>query len=135
MKNEKHLNLKAEGRDFTNQKFERSPLSAIEKEVVKALDQVTFLPASYDKRFWKSLSVDGHYTWKQKRYIAFIFNKYRKQISNYQDLALRLDPDRMRGGIFLNFLPTKLTMKSALNVALCFKPLVIEIQKCRTIKN
>ena len=94
MENKKHLNLKAEGRDFTNQKFERSPLSAIEKEVVKALDQVTFLPASYDKRFWKSLSVDGHYTWKQKRYIAFIFNKYRQQIRNYQDLALRLEPDR-----------------------------------------
>jgi len=79
---------------FTEQKFEKSPLSDVEKEVVKALDQVTFLPASYDKRFWRSLSVDGHYTWKQKRYIHFVFNKYRRQIRNYQELALRLEPDR-----------------------------------------
>jgi hypothetical protein len=79
---------------FTDQKFERSPLSELEKKLVKALGVVTFLPASYDKRFARSLSIDGHYTWKQKRYLAFIFNKYRKQIRNYQDLAMQLDPDR-----------------------------------------
>ena len=79
---------------FTDQKVEKNPLSEIEKEVVKALDRVTFLPASYDKRFFRSISVDGYYTWKQKRYLHFIFNKYRKQINNYQELALRLDPDR-----------------------------------------
>lgn len=79
---------------FSDQKFEKTPLSPIEKEVVMALDQVTFLPASYDKRFWRSLHPDELYTWKQKRYIRFIFNKYRKQIKNYADLAFRLEPER-----------------------------------------
>jgi len=79
---------------FTDQKFERTPLSEIEKELVQALCNVTFLPASYDKRFYRSISMEGHYTWKQKRYLHFIFNKYRRQIKNYHELALRLEPER-----------------------------------------
>lgn len=87
---------------FTEQKFERFPLSEIEKEVVKALDNVTFLPASYDKRFWRSLHPDELYTWKQKRYIRFIFNKYRRQIKNYADLAFRLEPERFEVELKVN---------------------------------
>lgn len=79
---------------FADQKFERSPLSEVEKEVVKALNLVIFLPASYDKRFFRSISIDGHYTWKQKRYLHFIFNKYRRQVKGYEELAFRLEPDR-----------------------------------------
>lgn len=86
---------------FTDQKFERSPLSEIEKKLVRALGNVTFFPASYDKRFYRSLSVDGHYTWKQKRYLHFVFNKYRKQIRNYKDLAIELEPDRFNLNIDL----------------------------------
>ncbi|MEP2668945.1 MAG: hypothetical protein ABJH04_08115 [Cyclobacteriaceae bacterium] len=81
---------------FTEQKFERSPLSEIEKEVLISLNKVTFLPGSYDKRFFGSLTTDGHYTWKQKRYLHFIFNKYRRQIIDYQELAIRLEPDRFQ---------------------------------------
>lgn len=81
---------------FIDQAFEKEPLSAIEKEVVAKLNMVTFLPASYDKRFFRSISTDGYYTWKQKRYLHFIFNKYRKQIRGYEELALRLDPDRFK---------------------------------------
>jgi hypothetical protein len=73
---------------------ERTQLNEVEKKVVKALVAVTFLPASYDKRFYRSLSVDGLYTEKQKKYLHFIFNKYRRQIKNYQELAFELEPDR-----------------------------------------
>lgn len=73
---------------------ERTPLSEVEKKLIRALGSVTFLPASYDKRFYRSLSVDAVYTEKQKRYLHFVFNKYRKQIPNYQDLAFELEPGR-----------------------------------------
>lgn len=79
---------------FIDQAFEKEPLTAIEKEIVSKLNMVTFLPASYDKRFFRSISTDGYYTWKQKRYLHFIFNKYRKQIRGYEELALRLEPER-----------------------------------------
>ena len=73
---------------------ERTSLNEIEKKLVKALGAVTFLPASYDKRFYRSLSADALYTEKQKRYLHFVFNKYRRQISNYQELAFELEPER-----------------------------------------
>lgn len=73
---------------------ERAPLNEIEKKLVEALGQVTFLPASYDKRFCRCLAVDGLYTEKQKRYLHFVFNKYRRQIKNYQKLAFELQPER-----------------------------------------
>lgn len=73
---------------------ERTALNEIEKKIVKALDAVTFLPASYDKRFYRSLSVDALYTEKQKRYLHFVFNKYRRQIRNYEQLAFELQPER-----------------------------------------
>lgn len=76
--------------------WDKTPLSATERKLVVALSHVTFLPASYDKRFYRSISIDGHYTWKQKRYLAFIFNKYRRQIPKYEELALELDPDRFK---------------------------------------
>lgn len=73
---------------------ERTQLNEIEKKVVQALDNVVFLPASYDKRFCRSLSIDAFYTEKQKRYLHFVFNKYRRQIKNYQELAFELQPER-----------------------------------------
>jgi hypothetical protein len=73
---------------------ERTALNEIEKKLVKALDSVTFLPGSYDKRFCRSLSADAMYTEKQKRYLHFVFNKYRRQIKNYEALAFELSPER-----------------------------------------
>ena len=78
---------------------ERSKLSCIEKKVVLSLSKVTFLPASYDKRFAHSLSVDALYTEKQKNYLHFIFNKYRRQIKDYKELAFELQPDRFNVNI------------------------------------
>ena len=72
----------------------KTKLSEVEKKLITALGQVVFLPASYDKRFYRSLSTDALYTQKQKRYLHFIFNKYRRQISNYQELAFELEPER-----------------------------------------
>lgn len=77
-----------------NDMSEITALNEIEKKIVKALDTVTFLPASYDKRFYRSLAADAIYTEKQKRYLHFIFNKYRRQIKNYQELAFELQPER-----------------------------------------
>lgn len=73
---------------------ERTELNEVEKKIVKALDSVTFLPASYDKRFCRSMTTDGTYTEKQKNYLHFVFNKYRKQIKNYKELAFELQPER-----------------------------------------
>lgn len=107
---------------FTDQKFEKEPLSDIEKELVKALNRVTFLPASYDKRFFRSISVDGHYTWKQKRYLRFIFNKYRKQIRNYSEIALRLEPERFE--VKIDFTPDLFSIDGKAEVSFkdTFKP-------------
>lgn len=74
--------------------MEKSELNKSEKKMIVALAQVTFLPASFDKRFYKGCSVYGVYSEKQKKYLHFIFNKYRKQIRGYEDLAMELYPDR-----------------------------------------
>jgi hypothetical protein len=74
--------------------MERQSLTETEKKILKALDSVVFLPASYDKRFYRSLSPDALYTEKQKRYLHFVFNKYRRQINNYSELAFELQPER-----------------------------------------
>ena len=74
----------------------RTELNKTEKKLVIALAAVTFMPASYDKRFYCNMSVNGLYTDKQKNYLHFIFNKYRKQIRNYEELAMELDPDRFK---------------------------------------
>ncbi len=49
--------------------------------------QVTFLPASYDKRFCSGLPEDGDYTEKQVAYIRHCFHKYRRQIKDYQKIV------------------------------------------------
>ena len=74
--------------------LERTKLNEIESKIVNALLCVTFLPASYDKRFYKSMDADGIYTEKQKKYLHFIFNKYRRQIKNYKELSFELEPER-----------------------------------------
>jgi hypothetical protein len=45
--------------------------------------QVTFLPASYDKRFCRGLPIDSTYSEKQIDYLEKCFTKYRRQIKDY----------------------------------------------------
>lgn len=60
-------------------------LTDTEKLMAKALStEVTFLPASYDKRFCYGLPIDAEYTEKQIAFIHKIFHKYRRQIKDYQ---------------------------------------------------
>lgn len=62
-------------------------LTDVERLMVNRLStQVTFLPASYDKRFCSGLPVNGKYTDKQIAYINKLFHKYRKQIKDYEQI-------------------------------------------------
>lgn len=53
----------------------------------KLSTEVTFLPASYDKRFCSGLPVNGKYTQKQIDYIHKLFHKYRRQIKDYEKIC------------------------------------------------
>jgi hypothetical protein len=46
--------------------------------------EVTFLPASYDKRFCKGLQAYSVLTEKQIAYMHKCFDKYRRQIKDYE---------------------------------------------------
>jgi hypothetical protein len=66
---------------------ERQFLSDKENQMVKRLStEVTFLPASYDKRFCRGLPENGKYTEKQISYIHKCFHKYRRQIKDYETI-------------------------------------------------
>lgn len=73
---------------------EKIVLSDIEKKCFEALKGVTFLPASFDKRFARSIIGATVLTEKQRNYGLYVFNKYRRQIKNYEELAFQLQPDR-----------------------------------------
>lgn len=53
-------------------------------EIIHAMQFVTFLPASFDKRFFKGVSsqvAEGkELSEKQRAYLIEIFTKYRRQI-------------------------------------------------------
>jgi hypothetical protein len=62
-------------------------LTEIEKVIVDRLTtKVTFLPASYDKRFCRGLSPDAGYSEKQIAFIHKLFHKYRRQIYDYESI-------------------------------------------------
>ena len=60
----------------------RRPCTVPEHIAIKALQtQVRFLPASWDKRFARDLSIDAGVTDKEVAQLWRIFIKYRRQIS------------------------------------------------------
>lgn len=62
-------------------------LTDTEKLMAQRLStQVTFLPASYDKRFCRALPMDADYTEKQIDYLHKCFHRYRKQIIDYEKI-------------------------------------------------
>ena len=66
---------------------DRQFLSQQERLMAERLyTQVTFLPASYDKRFCSGLPLNGKYTEKQVAYIRKLFTKYRRQIKDYEQI-------------------------------------------------
>lgn len=74
----------------------RLPLGDIELRVLSSLAYVTFLPGSGDKKFYKSIKSEKWLTEAQRKYLFAIFDKYRKQIPNYHDIALELEPNRFK---------------------------------------
>jgi hypothetical protein len=67
--------------------MERQFLNETERLMANRLStEVTFLPASYDKRFCNGLPINGKYTEKQIAYIHKCFHKYRKQINDYETI-------------------------------------------------
>jgi len=79
-------------------------LSDNEKQMLSCLqNHVTFLPASYDKRFVNSIGIEAECTEKQLKYIEFLFNKYRRQIPEYETLALKFFPERFNIEVRYNF--------------------------------
>jgi len=70
---------------------EKRQLSDTEKLMANRLStQVTFLPASYDKRFCTGLPLDGLYTDKQVAFLHKCFHKYRRQIKDYEAIKSQL---------------------------------------------
>lgn len=77
-------------------------LSEVDKKIISAMNCVVFLPGSYDKRFYNSVSFLEEITEKQRVYLRFIFNKYRRQIKNYEPIAFEMDPDRFNVNVEFN---------------------------------
>lgn len=69
---------------------EKRQLTDKEKLMANRLSHdVTFLPASYDKRFCNGLHENAEYTEKQINYIAHkCFHRYRRQIKDYEQINL-----------------------------------------------
>lgn len=74
----------------------RVPLTDLQKRIVASLDCVTFLPGHGDKRFYKSIRNDLLLTEKQIQFLYKVFDKYRRQIPNYSELAMELKPERFK---------------------------------------
>lgn len=64
--------------------------------MIKALGSVTFLPGSFDKRFYRAIKSDTWLTDKQREYLLVIFEKYRRQIIDYDTIAMQVWPDRYK---------------------------------------
>lgn len=74
----------------------RLPATKTELKVIRALSFVTFLPGSGDKRFYKSIKDYTELTEGQRSFLYKIFEKYRRQIPHYKELALELQPERFK---------------------------------------
>lgn len=74
----------------------RLPINDLQKKILNSLSYVTFLPGSGDKKFYKSIQDDKWLTDGQIAYLYKVFDKYRRQIPNYETLAMELDPERFR---------------------------------------
>lgn len=68
-------------------------LLPIDYKIMAALKNVTCLPASWDKKFIKSISGEVMMSEKQRYWMIRLFHKYRRQIRNYETLFLELEPD------------------------------------------
>ena len=74
----------------------RLPITEIEAMAINALGAVTFLPGSFDKKFYRSIESDTWLTDKQREYLLVIFEKYRRQINDYDTIAMQVWPDRYK---------------------------------------
>lgn len=66
-------------------------MTPIEISIRSALQNCTFLPGSFDKRFVMNLQADKPMTEKGRAFMITCFHKYRRQIKNYQQLSEQLN--------------------------------------------
>jgi hypothetical protein len=74
----------------------RIPLNELQRKIVASISAVTFLPGCGDKRFYRSIKDDLWLTEGQINYLYKIFDKYRRQIRDYELLAMELEPERFK---------------------------------------
>ena len=74
----------------------RLPATEIELQMIRVLGSVTYLPGSFDKKFHQSIENDTWLTEKQREYLLVIFEKYRRQITDYDTIAMQVWPDRYK---------------------------------------
>jgi hypothetical protein len=92
----------------------RLPISDIDRKIIAAISAVTFLPGCGDKKFYKSIQNDTWLTEKQKAYLYKIFDRYRRQIRNYETLAMELEPERFK--VDVTFTQTLFGTESQINI-------------------
>lgn len=74
----------------------RLPITELQRKIIAGISHVTFLPGSGDKKFYRSIKDDLWLTEGQVNYLYRIFDKYRRQIPDYEMLAMELEPDRFK---------------------------------------
>lgn len=78
-------------------KKERKPCSKIEQMIANRLANVRYTPASFDKRFGKNIHYEcdslAGITDKQREILLLLFKKYRRQIADYDEINIGLNPD------------------------------------------
>jgi hypothetical protein len=74
----------------------RLPITELERLMIQGLGYVTFLPGSFDKRFYRAIENDTWLTDKQGEYLRVIFEKYRRQIPDYDAIAMQVWPDKYK---------------------------------------
>jgi len=79
-----------------SKKRERLPLGELERNILKSLSNVTFTPGRGDKKFYRSIENETWLTEAQRNYLFGIFDRYRRQIPTYQELAIQLEPERFK---------------------------------------
>lgn len=73
----------------------RRLMTEMEKEAVSCLSQVRFLPASWDKRFARSLSGSDTLTEKEAPQVWRLFKRYRRQIAHPRKAELLAMADEL----------------------------------------
>ncbi|MFO0414918.1 MAG: hypothetical protein ACK52I_22315 [Pseudomonadota bacterium] len=72
-------------------------LNKVELVMIKRLaSSVRYLPGCYDKKFINDIYGKNHLSLKQLNFVKKLFDKYRKQIFDYQELVLQIDPERFK---------------------------------------